>query len=163
MFRLYIVQCICHGAQCDNFVLHRYVAESVLVATSFSLTSHSVHWSISQHTFLLAQDQLLHLKSKFAVLSHYFYSTSQRTLSLWQFRPSSLSQAHILGHLVTATCDDSFPNSRISQQLAAMLNISDSRITLPINALDPLRQLLSSKLTKDSDVVLAISTRVLQW
>ena len=45
-----------------------------------------------------------------------------------------MSQAHIQGHLVTATFDDSFPNSRISQQLAAMLNIFDSRITLPINA-----------------------------
>ncbi|KAF8226029.1 hypothetical protein L208DRAFT_1407769 [Tricholoma matsutake] len=45
-----------------------------------------------------------------------------------------MSQARILGHLVTATFDDSFPNSRISRQLAARLKVSHSRITLPINA-----------------------------
>ena len=31
------------------------------------IQSHSVHWLISKHIFLLAQDQLFHLKSKFAV------------------------------------------------------------------------------------------------
>jgi hypothetical protein len=45
-----------------------------------------------------------------------------------------MSQAYILGHLVTTIFNDSFPNSRISEQLAAMLRVSHSRTMLPISA-----------------------------
>ena len=64
-----------------------------------------------------------------------FFSTSIRsTLALTNFSLIPMSQAYILGHLVTATFNDLFPISRLSGQLAATLKVSHSRTELPINA-----------------------------
>jgi hypothetical protein len=101
---------------------HPSHSESVSVSSLIDL---SAYFSIGSRSIVSFEIQV-------AVLWHYF--CSKGTLALTISSLIAMSQAHIQGHLVTATFDDSFPNSRISQQLAAMLNIFDSRITLPINA-----------------------------